>query len=252
MKKRKGIRHYLTDKFLASGPSPICVVKTNESAVLELDQIITDLKSRTKFHLPIFVHGPIGSGKTLLIDKVAESLRNKDQNLQVTKMSSMEFMNRFLKSIQSRSFSKLESEILQSDALLIDDFSFFKNYDRAQDAIARMIEGMMRLGKLVILSSSDVTKERYSPNLCQLLNKSKILAIHSFGRNKKTIQTLMSIEARKNSLKITQTGLKQLATKTKASSPREVAGLMMRISVADQALRGCGVKINWARAFTAR
>ena len=81
---------------------------------------------------PLFIYGGVGMGKTHLLHAIGNRLRGRD--LKVVFVSSEEFTNDFIRSIQNRDDETFRDKYRTADVLLIDDIQFIIGKESTQEA----------------------------------------------------------------------------------------------------------------------
>jgi chromosomal replication initiator protein len=107
---------------------------------------------------PLFIYGAAGLGKTHLMQAIGHDIETQN-NLKVLYMTSEEFTNELISSIQSRSQIAFRSKYRTVDVLLIDDIHFIAGKDATQEEFFHTFNSLHDAYKQVILSSDRPPKD---------------------------------------------------------------------------------------------
>ncbi|MBX3422489.1 MAG: ATP-binding protein [Pirellulaceae bacterium] len=102
---------------------------------------------------PVVIHGPTGTGKSLLLAALAQRLRSARRLKRVLYLTSEQFTNEFTEGLQGRGLPMFRRRYRDVDALLLDDIHFFIG-KRSTLAEARYtIDYLLRAGKQIIVTA---------------------------------------------------------------------------------------------------
>src|SRR5205807_446086 len=73
---------------------------------------------------PLVVHGPVGTGKTHLLEGIYAGLRQRFPGLVVRYVTAEDFTNRFVQSSRMGKFSTFRKQFRDCDVILLDDLHF--------------------------------------------------------------------------------------------------------------------------------
>ena len=102
---------------------------------------------------PLLVYGGVGLGKTHLIHAIGNRALNGDGNAKVVYVSSEQFTNQFVSSIQNNEVRKFSRFYRSIDVLIIDDVQFFGGKEKTQEEFFHIFNDLHGLGKQIILSA---------------------------------------------------------------------------------------------------
>lgn len=115
---------------------------------------------------PVFLHGPNGSGKTLLINAIVQQLRSVKRLRRVVHMTSEQFTNDFTEGLRAGGLPMFRRKYRDVEALVLDDIQFFVGKKSTLAEVKHTIDNLIRLGKQVV-----VTADRTLNELHQLGNE---------------------------------------------------------------------------------
>lgn len=107
---------------------------------------------------PLFVYGPVGLGKTHLMQAVAHVLLESGvQNL--VYLSCANFTNDFIASLERSDIDSFRQKYRQADALLIDDIQFLGNKERTQEEFFHTFNAIYNERKQIFLTSDSLPSD---------------------------------------------------------------------------------------------
>ncbi len=115
---------------------------------------------------PVFLHGPTGSGKTMLISAIVQQLRSVKRLRRVVHMTSEQFTNDFTEGLRAGGLPMFRRKYRDVEALVLDDIQFFVGKKSTLAEVKHTIDNLIRLGKQVV-----VTADRSLNELNQLGNE---------------------------------------------------------------------------------
>ncbi|MDX2177541.1 MAG: chromosomal replication initiator protein DnaA [Candidatus Sumerlaeia bacterium] len=110
------------------------------------------------FH-PLFIYGGTGLGKTHLMQGIGHKMLKADGKVRVLYVTSEQFINHFIDSIQHRKSNDFRSYYRNVDLLLIDDVQFLMGKDRSQMEFFHTFNALCEAGKKVVVSSDRAPKD---------------------------------------------------------------------------------------------
>ncbi len=102
---------------------------------------------------PLVLHGPVGTGKTHLLEGIYAGLRKHHPDWRVTYISAEEFTNRFLHAMQHGKLASFRKHFRETDALLLDDLNFLGSKHATQDEFLHTFDALLAEGKQVVVSA---------------------------------------------------------------------------------------------------
>ena len=111
---------------------------------------------------PLFLYGGAGLGKTHLMHSIAHYIIEHNSSLNVLYVTSEDFTNEVINSIQHKKQEELRSKYRNIDVLLVDDIQFVIGKESTQQEFFHTFNALYNSKKQIILSSDKPPKE-----LCQ-------------------------------------------------------------------------------------
>jgi len=102
---------------------------------------------------PLFVYGPVGVGKTHLIQAIANEVYQKNSIKKIIYTTSEEFTNEVVEAIRSNDTARMKKRFRNIDLLIIDDVQFFAAKERAQEELFHTFNILIDAGAQIVLSS---------------------------------------------------------------------------------------------------
>ena len=112
-----------------------------------------------KAYNPLFIYGGVGLGKTHLMHGVGNYIKDNDVRAKVYYTSSEEFLNEYIKSIQTNTTSDFRKKYRSIDILLIDDIQFLAGRERIQEEFFHTFNTLHHYNKQIVLTSDRPASE---------------------------------------------------------------------------------------------
>lgn len=116
-------------------------------------------ESPAKAYNPLFIYGPVGMGKTHLLQAIAHFALQKYSSLKVLYISSERFTNQLISAIQNRTTISFRQMYRNVDILLIDDIHFMAGKETTQEEFFHTFNVLRDAQKQIILSSDRPPKD---------------------------------------------------------------------------------------------
>jgi len=108
---------------------------------------------------PLFIYGPVGLGKTHLMQSVAQEIKRKNPGFKVLYISSEKFTNHLITSIQKRTTQEFRNKYRTLDLLLIDDIHFLAEKEATQEEFFHTFNTLYDAHKQIVVSSDRPPKD---------------------------------------------------------------------------------------------
>lgn len=120
---------------------------------------------------PLVLHGPVGTGKTHLLEGIYAGLRKVRPDWRVCFVTSEEFTNRFVQAMRLGKLGAFRKHFRECDALLIDDLHFLAGKRATQEEFLHTFNVLQADGKTVVLTCDCHPKlaEDFTPELADRL-----------------------------------------------------------------------------------
>lgn len=102
---------------------------------------------------PLFIYGPVGVGKTHLMQAIANEVYRKHPDKKVIYTTSEEFTNEVVEAIRSNDTARMKKRFRTMDLLIIDDIQFIAGKDRVQEELFHTFNILIDNGSQIVLSS---------------------------------------------------------------------------------------------------
>lgn len=102
--------------------------------------------------VPLVLHGPVGTGKSHLLEGIHGALRERLPEARVLLLTAEEFTNRFLASMHAQKQGSFRKQFRDCDVLLVDDLQFLAKKRATQEEFLHTLEVLQRDGRPVIVT----------------------------------------------------------------------------------------------------
>jgi chromosomal replication initiator protein len=120
---------------------------------------------------PLVLHGPVGTGKTHLLEGVYAALRKQHPDWRVCFITSEDFTNRFVQALRQGKLSSFRKHFRDADALLIDDLHFLATKRASREEFLHTLDALQTDGKQVVITCDchPSLADQYPPELADRL-----------------------------------------------------------------------------------
>jgi len=116
-------------------------------------------ESPAKAYNPLLIYGPVGLGKTHLIQAITHQIQLKHPHLKICYLSSEQFTNELINAIRNRSTDQYRKKFRAMDVLLVDDIQFIAGKESTQEEFFHTFNYLHDHRKQIILTSDRPPKE---------------------------------------------------------------------------------------------
>lgn len=176
---------------------------------------------------PLFIYGPVGVGKTHLMQAIANKVYEDSPERRILYITSEEFTNEVVEAIRTNDTARMKRRFRNLDLLIIDDIQFIAGKDRVQEELFHTFNILVDNSAQIVLSSdrppSEITKvER------RLLSRfAGGLTVDIESPDFELRCAILLIKAKKYSFELSMDVAKAIAEKTQDT--RELEGLLLRV-----------------------
>lgn len=120
---------------------------------------------------PLILHGPVGTGKTHLLESVYAGLRKRYPEWRVCFTSAEEFTNRFVQAMRLGKLAAFRKHYRECDAFLIDDLNFLATKKATQEEFLHTFDALHAEGRQLVATCDCHPKlaGEYTPELTDRL-----------------------------------------------------------------------------------
>ena len=101
---------------------------------------------------PIVLHGPVGTGKTHLLEGIYAGLRRAHPDWRVLYLTSEDFTNRFVQAMRLNKLTAFRKQFRECDALLVDDLHFLASKRATQAEFLHTFDALQADGRQMVLT----------------------------------------------------------------------------------------------------
>lgn len=143
----------------------------NKTSCMFLKSVISE--QVTSDFNPIIINSVFGLGKTHLLQAFYNDMTRKHEHLKVLYLKAFEFIQLFVNSVKYNETNDLQSELLEFDIFVLDDFDQFSNKDQTQNFLTNIIDFYIDNGKQVVIATSTniINDCSFDPRLSSKLTK---------------------------------------------------------------------------------
>ncbi len=217
-------------------PKPIARVRSDftfqNMAVSSSNQLAfvscqTVAKNLGKAYNPLFIYGPVGVGKTHLMQAIANQVYQHDLDKKIIYITSEEFTNEVVEAIRTNDTARMKRRFRTVDLLIIDDVQFIAGKDRVQEELFHTFNILIDNSSQIVLSSDRPPQE--IPKLEKRLSSrfASGLAVDIEPPDFELLTAILLIKAKKFGEELTIEGAKIIAEKPQ--DVRALEGMLMRV-----------------------
>lgn len=116
-------------------------------------------KNPGKSYNPLFIYGPVGVGKTHLMQAVANEVYKNNPQSKIIYTTSEEFTNEVVEAIRFNDTSRMKKRFRSADLLIIDDVQFIAGKDKIQEELFHTFNILIDKSAQIVLSSDKPPEE---------------------------------------------------------------------------------------------
>jgi len=107
---------------------------------------------------PLFIYGPVGLGKTHLMQAIGHFIKDRGE-YQVSYLPSEKFVNQYIEGLQTRTINAFRNKFRNLDVILLDDIHFLAGKERIQEEFFHTFNALYDHHKQVVISSDRPPQE---------------------------------------------------------------------------------------------
>lgn len=201
----------------------LAVSSTNQLAYVSATTVA---KKMGVAYNPLFIYGPVGVGKTHIMQAIANEVYRNDPNKKIIYTTSEEFTNEVVEAIRNNDTARMKRKFRNVDLLIIDDVQFFAGKDRAQEELFHTFNILIDEGAQIVLSSDRPPSEikKLEKRLSSRFAGGLTVDIEAADFELRC--AILLIKAKKYNLDLPIEAAKKIAEK--AHDSRELEGLLLR------------------------
>jgi chromosomal replication initiator protein len=133
------------------------VVGSNNQLAAAACRAVADKPARQ--YNPLFLYGGVGLGKTHLMHAIGNQILDQQAGSRIVYVSSEQFTNQLVTSIQEGSMGEFRRRYRQMDLLLVDDVHFLEGKERTQEEFFHTFNALYDAQKQIVVTSDRPPKE---------------------------------------------------------------------------------------------
>ena len=175
---------------------------------------------------PLFIYGPVGVGKTHLMQAIANEVYKNNPDKKIIYTTSEEFTNEVVEAIRNNDTARMKRKFRNVDLLIVDDVQFFAGKERAQEELFHTFNILVDEGAQIVLSSDRPPSEikKLEKRLSSRFAGGLTVDVEEADFELRC--AILLIKAKKYSLDLSIDVAKKIAEKTHDS--RELEGLLLK------------------------
>ncbi len=207
---------YTFQNFAVSGTNQLAYVASSTVA-----------KKIGEAYNPLFIYGPVGVGKTHLMQAVANEVYKKSPEKKILYITSEEFTNEVVEAIRSNNTSLMKKKFRNLDLLMIDDVQFIAGKERVQEELFHTFNILVDNSSQIILTSDRPPHEikKLEKRLASRFSGGLTVDIDSPDYELRC--AILLTKAKKFNFELDIETAKAIAEKTEDT--RELEGLLLRV-----------------------
>jgi chromosomal replication initiator protein len=179
---------------------------------------------------PVFIYGPVGCGKTHLLEGVYRDIRRRHPSLNVVFLTSEQFTNHFTQNLRKSTLPTFRQRFRTVDVLLVDDIDFLDAKKVVQEEFLHTFQQLESHGKQVVICG-----ERHPRQLLKISEELKTRFLSGMvcrleAAGLETRERIASNKVRRMNSEISPEAVKFVAQRF-SSSVRELEGALCCLQV---------------------
>lgn len=193
----------------------------------------TVAKKLGQIYNPLFIYGPVGCGKTHLMQAIANDVFVKNPSKKILYITSEEFTNEVVESIRENNTALMKKKFRNLDLLIIDDIQFVAGKEKIQEELFHTFNILVDNSSQIVLSSDRPPVEIKKVEKRLLSRFAGGLTVDIEQPDFELRTAILLIKAKKYDINLSIESAKLIAEK--AQDARSLEGLLLRIITQAQA-----------------
>jgi chromosomal replication initiator protein len=127
--------------------------KANRMALTVAKQVAASVLDEPRQFNPLYLHSPVGLGKTHLLHAIAWDVKRRLPRAQVLYLTAERFRYQFVEAVRSQDAMAFKEKFRAIDILLIDDLEFMQG-EKTEQEFEHIINALLDGGKQVVVASA--------------------------------------------------------------------------------------------------
>lgn len=128
-------------------------IAVSSSNQLAYTSAVAVAKNLGKNYNPLFIYGPVGVGKTHLMQAIANDAYQKNPAIKIVYITSEEFTNDVVEAIRTNQTAGMKRKFRGANLLIIDDVQFIAGKDKVQEELFHTFNILIDNKSQIVLSS---------------------------------------------------------------------------------------------------
>lgn len=176
---------------------------------------------------PLFIYGPVGVGKTHLMQAIANEVYKKSPAKKIVYLTSEEFTNEVVEAIRTNTTGYMKRKFRSLDLLIIDDIQFVAGKEKVQEELFHTFNILVDKGAQIVLSSDRPPTEIKKVEKRLLSRFSGGLTVDIESPDFELRTAILLIKARKHNFDLSIEAAKKIAEKE--MDARSLEGILLRV-----------------------
>ena len=202
----------------------MAVSSSNQLAYVSATTVV---KKLGQIYNPLFIYGPVGCGKTHLMQAVANDVFAKTPDKKILYLTSEEFTNEVVESIRENNTNLMKKRFRNLDLLLIDDVQFVAGKEKIQEELFHTFNILVDNSSQIVLSSDRPPAEIQKVEKRLLSRFAGGLTVDIEQPDFELRTAILLIKANKYEVNLSIESAKLIAEK--AQDARSLEGFLLRI-----------------------